>query len=68
MITFVDDTIFLFLQSAEKSKEGDQVRKEVTKDLSSMSEREKLEIFHQENPEFASLVEEFRGLFKISNK
>jgi len=26
-----------------------------------MSEREKLEIFHRENPEFNSLVDEFKG-------
>jgi hypothetical protein len=50
----------LYQQSVDKPKDG-EVAKEIVKDLSSMSEREKLEIFHRENPEFNSLVEEFKG-------
>ncbi|CAB3360712.1 Hypothetical predicted protein [Cloeon dipterum] len=46
---------------AEKQQQDDLQQKEVKRDLSSMSNREKLEIFRQENPEFSSLVEEFKG-------
>lgn len=49
-----------FQQSVEKQKD-DEVQNEIKKDLSSMSERERLEIFHRENPEFTSLVDEFKG-------
>jgi hypothetical protein len=52
--------ILLFHQTDDKPKDG-EVTKEIVKDLSSMSEREKLEIFHRENPEFNSLVDEFKG-------
>ncbi|XP_059478349.1 something about silencing protein 10 [Neocloeon triangulifer] len=52
-------------KDTDKTKEISEDRSEVKKDLSSMSTREKLEIFHQENPEYACLVEEFKGNVEI---
>ncbi|KAB0799934.1 hypothetical protein PPYR_07814 [Photinus pyralis] len=62
----MDEDDFAFDVTAKSTKADDRQAEEVVKtDISKLSKRQKIELFHKESPEFFGLVEDFKSKMQI---